>query len=235
MVTAVISLLFCSFMAAHYRRTTLQVSVADYLVTQREYPPFYLLLLPLCMLAVQFILRHELMIAHILRVGSRRKLWMRQVAALFKTACLFSTGYFLFVFLFASFQSSLLINWDQTNSLFYGTVKDTLTIPFAQVALVFLSSCFLGIMAEGLLFLLLQWLFHKSVISWIGILACACWDAFMYRFPLLAGQTSIHYRRWMSGDWSMRFMIVLALCVAGIFIGVFRAGKKEFLHEGRPE
>lgn len=208
----------------------LKVSIADFLIFQKENWIFTIFLTSLFLLFIQNIIHENFNINYVLRTKNRQTIWLSQIIKITIFSFLFSLYYGLCTVIIGRIFSDVYINWNRQESIFYSNTMMFTNTSFITVYLVFLTTCFISIVATAYLFLFLCWVSPKGVLSWLTTIFVFCWDIFFQNYAILAYRVSINYSHWGNQTlWQgITFEVIFLLSLA--LIGGIYSKRKEFIY-----
>lgn len=207
--------------------------VADCLIAQKTTEYYTLLIVPLFLLLVQGLLTNDFLVDHVLRRGSKRRLWRHQVAVIVKTSALYTLYYTLCTLAISPLYTTGFLNWDSTDSYFFVVTQGVNTrLSFGMILLFFGLSCFLTFVLMGSLFLAVWWLSNQRVLGWIFIVAVTCADIFvLFDYSPFYHLSRIDFYRLEPSRMLLNHLLTALFGAAVAGAGFWFCHRKEFLNE----
>lgn len=232
----VIELFYLSVRIGGFAGTGMQWSVADCLVFQldRSFVAFTLIPISLVLLAQLF--KHDFQVPFLIRQKSKRSLWQKQIFKTVVTSMLLTTYIIIVTLIIGMLYSTTYINWHSDFSLYF-RVNEVVAenIAFGHVIALFFIMSVLLCSLINIIFQFVNWLSNNQLPAWITILIIAGWDLVAIRGQfLIYGRLSIHYKYWYE-FWKLITNISFGVgaIIILVIIGTFIAKKRDFLNEAK--
>lgn len=207
-----------------------EISLADRLIW--GYSPFEngVFLMPIPLLSLMWLNRYSNLKDRTVRFKSRIQITKNKIKTEGALSFIFTLEYLLVSAVIGSFDASL-INWQDTNSLFFSLKQFVFQGSFSQVLLYTILSYFFILFIALLLFDLVYIIFNHYFFSWIVILYIIVWDLFnKTKLSILFRRFHIDYSFYIGDEnfwgriaWAVVFAILL------LFLKYVLGNKRDFM------
>lgn len=177
------------------------------------------------LMSLLILIRDDFRYSNLLQFQSRKELWDKQTARLCLHSTIYGICYSLCAYYFALKKSTVLCNWNETESYFFAVNKTIIKCKIEYIVIAFLVGVILNWIILGMISLLLHWIMRREAFVWLTIIFIKFTAAAILHTNL---EVSLSYWRWVGKKIVPGIMGALVIVVLLYIIGRRIVPFKEF-------